>query len=213
MSEIDRKPIFQAVKQLRSGRAYTIDEVRLLDRAIDQAMGWITVTAPIPPTGRRVVGPRGIALMHEFEKCRLTAYPDPGSADGLPWTIGWGSTGPGIHRGVTWTQAQADARFTHDVNEVYGAAVDRLLGDSPTTQSQFDAMVSLTYNIGIGSTNRSRPGGFTRSTVLRKHKAGDFAGAARAFLLWNKNDGVVMRGLTRRRLAEADLYDDDGVPA
>lgn len=154
---------------------------------------------------KRTVGERGIKLMHAFEGCRLEAYPDPGSRDGHPWTIGWGSTGPGIGPGVKWTQAQADERFTKDVNEKYGAAVDKMLGDSPTTQSQFDALTSLAYNIGIGA--------LQKSTVLRKHKAGDFAGAAEAFLMWNKNDGKVMRGLVRRRLAEADLYDDDGVPA
>lgn len=155
--------------------------------------------APLPTTGRRI-GARGLKLMHEFEGCRLEAYPDPGSADGNPWTIGWGSTGPGIHKGVTWTQEQADERFATDLAEKYGVALDRALGDSPTTQNQYDAMLALIYNIGIA--------GFLRSTVLRLHKAKDYKGAADAFGMWNKNDGKVMRGLTRRRMAEADLYDD-----
>lgn len=196
---LDRKPIFTAVRQLRGGKGFTLDEVRLLDRAIDEALGQIVVRAEREQTGRRI-SPKGIALMHAFEGCRLNAYPDPGSKDGHPWTIGWGSTGPGIAKGVTWTQAQADERFARDVNEKYGKAVDEMLGDTPTTQHQFDALVSLCYNIGIAA--------LRKSTVMRLHKAGDHEGAARAFLMWNKNDGKVMKGLTRRRLAEADLYDD-----
>ncbi len=209
---MNRRVIFQVVKQLRGGKPFTLGEVRLLDAAIDDAFagqGPVLVAPPPPtaPTGR-TISPKGIALIHSFESCKLEAYPDPGSRDGHPWTIGWGSTGPGISKGVRWTQEQCDERFAQDIANKYGAAVDRLLGDAPTNQNQFDAMVSLTYNIGIGSPVRSKPGGFTRSTVLRKHKAGDYSGAARAFLMWNKNDGKVMRGLTRRRLAESDLYDD-----
>lgn len=151
-----------------------------------------------PQTGRRI-SQKGIDLIHSFEQCKLEAYPDPGSRDGTPWTIGWGSTGPDIKRGTIWTQVQADERFAQDIAS-FAAKVDALIGDAPTTQNQFDAMCSLAYNIGTS--------GFAKSTVLRKHKAGDYPGAARAFLLWNKNDGKVMRGLTRRRLAESDLYDD-----
>lgn len=201
---MNRRPIFQAVRTLRDGKGFTLAEVALLDKAIDEALS--VEPAPPPSTqpaiqyNGRQLGERGAKLMHAFEGCKLNAYPDPGSADGNPWTIGWGSTGPGIHKGVTWTQEQADARFVQDISEKYGKAVNEMLGDTPTTQNQFDALVSLCYNIGIRA--------LRNSTVMRKHKAGDHLGAARAFLMWNKNDGQVMRGLTRRRLAEADLYDD-----
>ncbi len=215
---MNRKPIFTAVKALLRERKvsekFTLPEVKALDAAIDEALGeLIVVTAskptpePTPTTGRKV-SQRGIDLMHNFEKCVLEAYPDPGSRDGHPWTIGWGSTGEGIYKGVTWTQAEADERFARDLEHKYGKAVDRLLGSAPTTQHQFDAMVALCYNIGIGTTDTKYPGGFTRSSVLRKHKAGDYHGAAVAFGMWVKNDGKVMRGLVRRRAAEADLYDD-----
>lgn len=200
---INRKLIFQAVRTLRGGASFTLEEVRLLDKAIDDALAVLAER----PVARRNISPKGIKLIHSFEQCRLEAYPDPGSKDGHPWTIGWGSTGEGIHRGVRWTQAQADERFERDIAK-FVQGVDELLGDAPTTQNQFDAMVSLAYNIGLGSANPLRPGGFRRSTVLRKHKAGDYEGAANAFGMWIKNDGKVMRGLVRRRLAESDLYDD-----
>lgn len=141
-------------------------------------------------------------LIKRFEQCRLHAYlPTPNDVP----TIGWGSTGPDIHLGMTWTQAQADARFALDVAR-FADAVEKLLGDAATTQGEFDAMVSLAYNIGIGSADPNKPGGFTRSSVLRLHKAGDKAGAAAAFLMWNKQAGKVLNGLTIRRAAEAAMY-------
>lgn len=139
----------------------------------------------------------GIDLIHSFETCRLEAYPDPGSVNGEPWTIGWGSTGPDIKKGTRWTQEQADARFKQDL-ERFSTKVEAAIGKATTTQSQFDAMVSLSYNIGSGA--------FEGSSVLRHHKAGAYAKAADAFLLWVKNDGKVMKGLQRRRAAEAALY-------
>ncbi len=193
---MNRRPIFQAIRQLRGGQAFTIDEVRLIDRAIDEALQLQPVVAAPEPVAKRVSA-AGIGLMHSFEGCRLAAYPDPGSRDGNPWTVGWGSTGPGISRGITWTQAQADARFEEDINK-FAANVAKLVEGVATSQLQFDALCSLAYNIGVTA--------LRGSTVLRKHKAGQYQDAARAFLMWNKNDGKVMRGLTRRRLAESDLY-------
>lgn len=203
-----RKLIFDAAK--RRGAVFrTLADVRDLDAAIDAATRQLELPTPSfgvveAVTPKRRVSPRGIALMHQFEGCRLDAYPDPGSRDGHPWTIGYGSTGPGIAKGVRWTQEQADARFAADLDAKYGKAVNDMLGDAPTTQSQFDALVSLCYNIGIAA--------LKKSTVMRKHKAGDYPGAAAAFNMWVRNDGKIMRGLVRRRLAESDLYDDDGTP-
>lgn len=195
MSLIDRRPIFQCVKALRNGQPFTHAEVRLLDAAIDQGMANVTPQFGQPKV--RQVSQRGIDLIHSFESCRLEAYPDPGSRDGTPWTIGWGSTGPDIKPGTVWTQQEADARFADDLAR-FAAKVDALIGDAPTDQSQFDALVSLAYNIGSEA--------LRKSTVLRKHKAGDHAGAAAAFGMWVKNDGRTMRGLVRRRAAEAALY-------
>lgn len=203
---MNRKLIFDAAK--RRGAVFkTGADVADMDAAIDAAFAPTDApTAPIVPiSGGRSVSQRGIDLMHQFESCKLEAYKDPGSKDGLPITIGWGSTsnfdGTPIRLGMRWTQEQCDARYATDLAK-FAAQVDKAIGAAPTTQHQFDAMVSLAYNIGAGR------GGLATSTVLRKHKAGDYIGAANAFVMWNKNDGKVMRGLTRRRLAEADLYDD-----
>jgi lysozyme len=144
----------------------------------------------------RRVGPQARALIKSFEGCKLKAYPDPASG-GDPWTIGFGATGPGIERGVIWTQEQCDARFDEDVQK-FGVKVSRLIGFSTTSPAQFGAMTSLAYNIGIGN--------FGKSTLLKKHKAGDYIGAAGEFAKWNKAAGRVMAGLTRRRAAEAELY-------
>lgn len=148
------------------------------------------------------VGPAGIALIQYYEHCetrrsdeRFGAYPDPGSRDGKPWTIGWGSTGADVTEGTIWTQQQCDDRFATDL-ETYAAAVRRALGSAPTTQNQFDAMVSFHYNTGAIAT----------ATLTKRHIAKDYEGARAAFAWWDKNDGVVMRGLVLRRKAEADLY-------
>jgi lysozyme len=144
-----------------------------------------------------------INLIQEFEGCAkrqpdgsFVAYPDPGTG-GDPWTIGWGSTGPDIRKGVVWTQKQCDDRFIEHLGQ-FAQKVNNLLGNSATTQHQFDAMVSFAYNVG--------PANLSSSTLLRKHKAGDFAGAAAEFARWNKAAGKVLPGLTRRRTAEAALY-------
>jgi lysozyme len=142
-------------------------------------------------------------LIQQFEGCAkkqpdgsFVAYPDPGTG-GDPWTIGWGSTGPDIKKGVVWTQQQCDDRFTAHLGQ-FAQKVSNLLGGCATTQHQFDAMVSFAYNVGVGN--------LSSSTLLRKHKAGDYKGAAAEFAKWNKAAGKVLPGLTRRRAAEAALY-------
>lgn len=135
-------------------------------------------------------------LIKDFEGCRLKAYPDPGSG-GDPWTIGWGATGPGIRRGVVWTQAQADGRLATDLVG-YEAGVMKALAGAPASDNQRGALISMAYNIGTGA--------LASSTLIKKHKAGDYAGAAAEFARWNKASGKVLAGLTRRRAAEAAVY-------
>lgn len=194
---IDTGKLFAIVRRLK-GSGLSQAEVDEINAAL---AGEIVV---IGRTGK-IISSRGISLMHQFESCRLTAYPDPGSANGEPWTIGWGSTGPGIHKGVVWTQAQCDERFARDLVK-FEIGVNTLLAGHPTTQGQFDALVSFAYNVGLDLDEDTKAEGLGDSTLLRKHLAGDYSGAAAEFAKWNKNDGAVMKGLTRRRAAEAALY-------
>lgn len=150
----------------------------------------------------RTISQAGIDLIHSFESCAqlradgtYQAYPDPGSVNGEPWTIGWGSTGRDIGPTTVWTKQQCDERFARDI-ERYTADVREAIGDTPTTQPQFDAMVSFHYNTGA----------IKKATLTKLHNKGDHRGAADQFLRWVFNDGRRMRGLVRRREAERALY-------
>ncbi|MBN9529669.1 MAG: lysozyme [Alphaproteobacteria bacterium] len=144
----------------------------------------------------------GLALYHEFEQGpgggpALTAYRCPAGV----LTIGWGHTGPDVHEGQTITAAEADRLLDMDLDEAE-RDVERAV-TVPTNDNAFAALVSLRFNIGTT--------GFRKSTVLKRHNAGDWAGAAQAFAMWNKATNakgrrVVLNGLVRRRAAEAALY-------
>lgn len=196
--------IFGAAKR-RGARWQDLADVQAFKAEVEAALLPIAANNVPETISGRSVSPKGIALIHSFEQCRLTTYPDPGSKDGKPVTGGWGSTvdenGKPFRLGFTAPQDYWNKLFEQQIAK-YAASVERLLGDAFTDQSMFDALVSLAYNIGTEA--------LRKSTVLRKHKAGDHAGAAAAFALWVKNDGRVMRGLVRRRAAEASLYLADG---
>ncbi|MCH2486975.1 MAG: lysozyme [Erythrobacter sp.] len=187
-----RKPLFDILRRLIR-RPFRQAEVDMIDAALDAMEA-----GPAPP---RRVGPRGIALIKRFEGCarirsdgRVAAYPDPGTG-GAPWTIGWGATGEGIGPETVWTQEECDRRLERDLAR-YASEVGLALDGSPTTQAQFDALVSFHYNTGA----------IARATLTRLHRAGDHDGASREFARWNHAGGRVLRGLVRRREAEARLY-------
>lgn len=139
---------------------------------------------------------KGIALIKQFEGCKLTAYQDSVGV----WTIGYGWTklvdGKPIRAGMTIKQETAE-RLLKTGLVSYENDVSRLV-KVDLTQGQFDALVSFTYNLGARS--------LSTSTLLRKLNAGDYAGAADEFLRWNKAGGKVLNGLTRRREAERALF-------
>ena len=137
---------------------------------------------------------QGIAVLKDFEGCRLTAYLD---VTGIP-TIGYGFTA-GVILGDAMTQDQCDARLGRELVAYEMGVMSATKGDC--TQSEFDALVSLAWNIGID--------GMQKSSVIKAHNRGDKQSAARAFGLWNKAGGKVVSGLTRRRAAEAALYLSD----
>ena len=141
------------------------------------------------------IGPAGIALIQGYEKCRLRAYkPTPDDK----WTCGWGHTGADVDAETVWTQERADAAFLADI-----AWVEACVNKSVTaqlTQNEYDALCSLCFNIGCTA--------FGKSTLVRLLNAGDYDGAALQFLRWDKQQGQVLAGLTRRRAEEARLFEE-----
>ena len=137
------------------------------------------------------LGAAGTALIQNFEKCRLTAYPDSG---GVP-TIGWGHTGPDVSLGNTCSQDKADEWFEADTAKAVAAVNAGLnaIAASHLSQNEFDAMVCFTYNVGIGAE--------AHSTLLKHVNLCEFEDAADEFLKWNHVNGMVSEGLARRRTA------------
>lgn len=134
--------------------------------------------------------PKGVSLIKSFEGCRLKAYKCPAGV----WTIGYGHTA-GVKEGDTITQAQADDYLRNDLAK-YEKAVLNYDGIYHFNQNQFDALVSFTYNCGVGNLkNLTQSGKRTLAQISVK------------LLLYNKAGGVVLRGLQRRRAAEKKLFD------
>ncbi|MBE9032959.1 glycoside hydrolase family protein [filamentous cyanobacterium LEGE 11480] len=135
----------------------------------------------------------GLKLLTTFEGCELEAYDDGVGV----WTIGYGHTA-GVAPGMRITQAEAEEFLRQDL-ELFESYVEDLV-EVDLSADQFSALVCFCYNTGPGQA------GFGGSTLLRLLNSGDFEGAAQQFPRWNKGDGKVMLGLTRRRLAEQALF-------
>ena len=144
-----------------------------------------------------VMSPIGIEQLKRFEGCKLKAYRDQAGI----WTNGYGNT-HNVKPNSTITQAQADqdlltniATFEQAINELVSVVI---------SQNQYDALVSFTFNIGVGA--------FKSSTLLKLLNGGDFKGAQAQFTRWNKltnpKTGLkeANKGLTNRRIAEARLF-------
>lgn len=183
---IDSKRLFDAIRTVK-GAPLTQADVDL----INTAMG--SVHTPDASGAGRKVSEEGLKHIKASEGLMLKAYPDPASG-GDPWTIGYGST-TGVKKGMVITEAQADERLRVDV-ERFERAVNKLAPE--TTQGQFDALVSFSFNVGEGNLDKS--------TLLKLHNAGDYAGAANEFAKWNLAAGKRMPGLVTRRAGEAKLY-------
>ena len=143
------------------------------------------------------ISEKGLAMIEKFEGCLLKAS---NKLDGV-WTIGYGQTGryygKRVRRGMTTTKAEAHAWLRDHSIKTYEDAVTQAV-KVPLNQNQFDALVSFTYNVGIGA--------LKQSTALRKLNAGDYAGAADALTMWTKCRRKVLAGLVRRRKEERALF-------
>lgn len=142
-----------------------------------------------------ILSNKGRKFIQNFEGLRLEAYLCPAGV----WTIGYGHTS-GVQKGQIITLQQAEAYFNRDISQFVNS-VNNLVKVS-LTQGQFDALVSFTFNCGIGN--------FRSSTLLRLLNNGDYKGAAEQFLVWNKirKNGklVSCEGLTNRRKAEREMF-------
>jgi len=140
----------------------------------------------------------GLDLICQFEGYhkalpdgRCIAYRCPANV----LTIGWGCT-EGVKEGMIWTREEAQVALRRELAKFEAGVVQ--LTTVPLNQNQFDALVSFTYNVGLGA--------FERSTLRKRLNAGDYRGAASAFKLWNKGGGRVLPGLVNRRAREATLF-------
>lgn len=178
------KPFFDAARVIAGGKL-TQSQVDKLNIVVDD----------LKPSGM-TTSKVGIDLISSFEDTKLQAYDDGVGV----WTIGTGTTvypdGVRVKKGDKCTLGQAKEYFAHDLKR-FEASVNTLV-KVPLSQNQFDALVSLVYNIGTGA--------FAGSTLLKKLNAKDYQGAADQFPLWNKVGGKVLKGLVRRRADERALF-------
>ena len=151
-------------------------------------------------------GPDCFAIIKAFEGCRLVSYPDP-ITRGAPWACGYGACGPEIGPGVQWTQDRADRRLVGDVAQRELVASHAIT--VPVTQGQFDAFVSILFNVGAGTSERDgiiRLKSGAPSTLLRLLNAGDAEGCADQFLRWISPGSNVVNGLMKRRTVEQAVF-------
>jgi len=170
------------------------------------------------------LGKAGENLMHQFEGFRSRPYLCPAHI----WTIGYGhvlyqeqirlpvlrppgktkTDIPMIRKEMplkpedkrVWTKEEINALFDKDV-ATFERGVLRLVPGVVGRQGSFDALVSISFNFGLGN--------LQRSTIRMRANRGDWEGAGDAFRMWTKGGGVVLPGLVRRREAERSLFLSD----
>lgn len=137
------------------------------------------------------ISEKGIKVLKNFEGCKLTAYQDSVKV----WTIGYGHTAT-AKPGMVISQAEAERLLLVDLANFEQGVMNMV--KVPLKQTQFDALVVFSYNVGLGN--------LRSSTLLKKLNAGNYEGAANEFPKWNKAGGKVLNGLVRRRDAERTLF-------
>lgn len=133
-----------------------------------------------------------IDTIKNWEKLRLEAYLDQAGI----WTIGYGETGPHIGPGLKVTPQEAEG-WLASRTDALSVSITKLVA-VPLKQHQFDALVSLAYNIGITA--------FAHSTLLKLINQGQMDLAASEFVKWDHVKGREVAGLRARRLAERSLF-------
>jgi len=160
---------------------------------------------------------KGIDLMHHFEGYRNRPY----KCSAKIWTVGWGhamygdqlrlpNVRTGTYTGMirddyqlkpednrVWSKEELVEIFKNDL-ATFERGVLRLVPGCASRQGSFDALVSISFNFGLGN--------LQRSTIRMKANRGDWEGAAEAFRAWTKGGGKVLPGLVKRREAEIALF-------
>jgi len=138
----------------------------------------------------------GIALIQEFEGCRLTAYVCPAGV----LTIGYGHTSaagsPAVKKGMRISKQKASDILRSDLHKFESGVASMVKVD--LDQNQFDVLVSFAFNCGLGA--------LRKSTLLKRVNAGKFDAVPAELMKWTRGGGKVLPGLVRRRRAEAEMW-------
>ena len=138
---------------------------------------------------------QAVDLIKNFEGLKLSSYQCPAKI----WTIGYGTTrikGKAVAAGQRCTKEQAEEYLRDDL-QVFAQAVKQLV-KVPLNDNQFSALLSFTYNLGVGA--------FEKSTLLRRLNEGNYTAARNEFFKWVNAGGKQLPGLVKRRAAEAELF-------
>lgn len=188
------KHIFNFLRKISGGKL-TQKQVDAADKLIATAYDDVTSMLGIA-TDEMSISPSGIDLIRNFESLRLNAYDDGVGV----WTIGYGTTkypnGIRVKKGDTCTLDQAKAYMQNDLKS-FEQTVNNTV-KVPLNQNQFDALVSLAYNIGSTA--------FKNSTLVKRLNEGNYNAAANQFNVWVNAGGKRMQGLVNRRAAERTLF-------
>ena len=189
------RTIFDFLRKMSGGKL-TQKQVDAANQVIANTTGSMVARMLGIAVDEMSVSNLGVDLICGFEGKRLVAYDDGVGV----WTIGFGTTiYPNcikVKKGDTCTEAQAKSYMAHDLKK-FEQAVNGAV-NIPLNQNQFDALVSLAYNIGTGA--------FNKSTLVKKLNAGDIRGAADQFDVWVNAGGKRMQGLVNRRAKEKELF-------
>ncbi|ENU40355.1 lysozyme [Acinetobacter johnsonii] len=189
------KHIFDFLRKI-SGGTLTQKQVNAANQVIATATDATVADMLGIAIDQMVVSLFGVDLICGFEGKRLAAYDDGVGV----WTIGFGTTvypnGIKVMKGDTCTEAQAKTYMAHDLKK-FEATVNKAV-TVQLNQNQFDALLSLAYNIGASA--------FSQSTLVKKLNANDIRGAADQFDVWVNAGGKRMQGLVNRRAKEKALF-------
>ena len=190
---MNSKTIFDYLRKL-SGGVLTQAQVIATDKLLSIDLDAVKNMLGIPES--MSVSNKGVDLICEFEGEQLIAYDDGVGV----WTIGFGTikypNGVRVKKGDTCTLDQAKEYMRHDLIEFEHTVNSSV--KVPLNQNQFDALVSLAYNIGSNA--------FKSSTLVKKLNTGDYQGAADQFNVWINAGGKRMQGLVNRRDREKLLF-------